>query len=119
MILTALKVHSLKNQAVIADTVIVAESFRDRLFGLIGHSRLEPRSGMLFRNCNSIHMWFMRFSIDVVFLGKEDRVSSVHRSVRAWRLLPLNDFKAQHCLELPEGTIDRCAIQAGDQLCLS
>jgi uncharacterized membrane protein (UPF0127 family) len=122
-----IELRSLKNQAVIADKCHVAECFYDRLRGLIGKAGLEPGQGMLFPKNNSIHMWFMRFPIDVVFLlKKQDEngrvvfvVSSVHESVRPWRLLPLTDWRASETLELPEGTIRKCALHVGDELCSS
>jgi uncharacterized membrane protein (UPF0127 family) len=90
-------------------------------------SGLEPGQGMLFPRCNSIHMWFMRFPIDVVFLRAQKRadgshtyvVSSVHEGVRAWRPHPLIDFGANDTLELPAGTVARCKIGSGDELCIN
>ena len=120
------KVHSLKNQAVIADKCFVADSFFSRLKGLIGKKDFRLGEGMLFPACNDIHMWFMSIPIDVVFLRKEKnaagelkwKVSSAHGNVKAWRPLPLLDWKASEALELPVGTIDRCGIAAGDELCI-
>jgi len=125
-------VQSLKNQALIADKCHVAECFMDRLRGLIGRAGLTSGEGMLFPRCNSVHMWFMRFPIDVVFLrasaGKrrasaDERqtyvVSSVHENVRPWKALPLMDLQASETLELPGGSTRRAGISAGDELCIS
>src|SRR4051812_23135593 len=119
----AVRVYSLKNQAVIADKCSVAECFLDRLRGLIGRTRLEDGEGMLFPRCNDIHMWFMSIPIDVVFIRKELsadgitvnwRISSTRENVRPWKLLPLRDSRATETLELPAGTIRRLAMGAGD-----
>ena len=123
----AQRVQSLTNQAVIADKCYVAERFFDRLRGLIGTTAFASGEGMLFPRCNDIHMWFMSISIDVVFIRRERtaegrtnwKVSSVHAGVRPWRFLPLRDSRATETLELPVGTIGRCAIRAGDELCIS
>ena len=112
------KVMSLKNQTLIADKCKVAESFVDRLRGLIGRASLQEGEGMLFPKCNDIHMWFMSIPIDVVFL-EEGRVTSFRRSLKPWRPLPVRDGRASDTLELPVGTIDRCAIGIGDELCIS
>jgi uncharacterized protein len=120
-------VQSLKNRALIADKCHVAESFIDRLRGLIGRTGLEPGEGMLFPRCNDIHMWFMSIPIDVVFLRERRladgsvswQVTSAHEDVRPWKPLPLRDGEASETLELPAGTIRRCGIAAGDEVCIS
>ena len=122
-----IKIQSLKNQQLIADKCHVAESFSDRLRGLIVRTRLEAGFGMLFPKCNDIHMWFMRIPIDVVFARAETSVNGKHvlrvtrvcESVKPWRFLPLRDGGASETLELPVGTIQRCDIRVGDELCLS
>ncbi|MBC7691377.1 MAG: DUF192 domain-containing protein [Methylotenera sp.] len=105
----------------------MAERYFTRLRGLIGKSGFVAGQGMLFPRCNNIHMWFMSFPIDVVFIRCEKkpdgsatwRVSSVHSSVKAWRITPLMDMSGTETLELPEGRIRQCAIEAGDELCSS
>ena len=42
-----------------------------RMKGLLGRSGLAPDEGLLIRPATSIHTWFMRFPIDVVFLDRE------------------------------------------------
>lgn len=118
-----IRIRSLKNQALIADKCIVARSFLTRLRGLIGRKELPPGEAMLFPACNDIHMWFMSIPIDVVFLRREKgsdrwRIISAHADVPAWRALPLRDGKASETLELPAGTIQRCGLAAGDELCI-
>ena len=121
------RIELLKNQALIADMCFVAERFLDRLRGLIGKSGLESGHGMLFPKCNNIHMWFMKFPIDVVFLRREKtaqgttkfKVTSVRENVRPWRPHPLLDWRASETLELPVGTIRRYAIGVGDEICIN
>jgi uncharacterized membrane protein (UPF0127 family) len=82
---------------------------------------------MLFPRCNDIHMWFMRISIDVVFLRKDEagegapiegiyRITSTHREVPPGKVLPLRDGAANNTLELPAGTIARRSLDVGDCL---
>ncbi len=114
-----IRIISLKNQAVISEKCHVAECFWNRLKGLIGKSTWSPGEGMLFPECRSIHMWFMRVPIEVVFLN-EGRVTSLWRNVKPWRLVPVVDFRARDVLELPPGTIDRSKLEVGDRVeCLS
>ena len=70
-------------------------------------------------------MMFMRMTIDVVFMKKHVsetgqsvwKVSSAHPSVKPWRV-HLTNLKASDTLELPLGTIVRCDLQVGDELCI-
>jgi hypothetical protein len=113
------QIRSLKNQAVIADKCLMADSFLGRFKGLMGKSRFETGEGLWLRPCNNIHMWFMRFAIDVLFVkksGESWRVCSARENARPWRLLPLWDSQATDTIELPAGTVRRCGIEAGDEL---
>ena len=123
----SIQITSLKNGARVADKCGVAESFFQRLVGLIGKKFLEVGEGLLISPCNDIHMWFMSIPIDVVFVCKQQsetgslvlRVSSVQENLRPWRVFPVRDFKASDTLELPIGTVQRCNILTGDILCIS
>jgi uncharacterized membrane protein (UPF0127 family) len=114
---------SLKNQKVIADKCYEAVSFFDRLRGLIGRTSFAQGEAMFFPHCNDIHMWFMRISIDVVFVKYEHarvyQITRVCESVKPWRVLPLRDSRASETIELPAGTIGRLDIRVGDELCIS
>ena len=117
-------IQNLKNKAVLSDQCVRADSFLMRLQGLIGKKRLNNGEAMWFPRCNSIHMWFMRFAIDVVFVkpahqAKSWEVSSTHAGVRPWRLLPLADFHATDTLELPAGSVEKFSIEKGDLLCIN
>jgi uncharacterized membrane protein (UPF0127 family) len=118
-------VTSLKNRKVIADKCSVAESFLDRLRGLIGRSRFDSGEAMFFPRCNDIHMWFMRIPIDVVFVrlatGEQGtyEVTRVCESLKPWKLLPVRSGRATETIELPVGTIQGCDIRLGDRLCIS
>lgn len=59
--------------------------------GLLGRARLEPGHGMLFDNGRFMpfmwmHMFFMKFAIDIVFLGAGGRVLKISRALRPWRV---------------------------------
>ena len=112
------RVQILKTQAVIADECFVAESVLDRTRGLIGRRGFKPGQAMFFPRCNSIHMWFMGFPIDVVFM-RGGRVTSLHPGVKPWMVFPLLDLRAKDALELPAGTIQKFGISREDELCLS
>ena len=108
---------------VLAERVEVARSFWARFMGLMGRRELAPGHG-LFLPGNGIHMFFMRFPIDAVFLAKPAdggarRVVSVHRGMRPWiGLVPLIRG-ADGVLELPVGAIDASATVPGDSVRLA
>ncbi len=115
-----IRLINLKDHRIISDKCLVAESFFTRFFGWMGKAHAVSGEGILFPKCTSVHMWFMSIPIDVVFLRNErDRkvVTSVH-SVRPWKLLPLNDFRAHEALELPAGSVASLGISVGDELCI-
>ena len=56
---------------------LVADSARARSKGLLGRASLGEDEGILLRPGSSIHMFFMRFAIDAVFLDRELRVLRV------------------------------------------
>jgi hypothetical protein len=106
---------------VLADRLSVASSLWSRFRGLMGRRALPDGEGLFLTGTNGIHMFFMRFPIDAVFVGKRAAdgawpVLSVHRGVRPWvGMVPLVRGAAG-VLELPVGTVDRSGTAAGDVL---
>jgi len=120
------QVKSLKNQALIADKCHVADCFADRLRGLIGRPALARGEAMFFPRCNSVHMWFMAFAIDVVFLRRKPgadgaatyEISSIRPGLRPWKALPVADWGASEALELPSGSARALGLAVGDLVCI-
>ena len=81
-----------------------------RMRGLLGRSGLEADEGMLFRPPGSIHLFFMRFAIDAIFINEQQQVMRVGRRLRPWTIGPLAPG-ALCCIELPAGRAD--ATQPG------
>lgn len=97
----------------LADRAELATGFFARLRGLLGRSGLEDGEGLILRPCNSVHMFFMQFPIDVVFLDRRGKVVGL-----AWYLLPGSVSRiyprACQAVELPAGTLGRTGTQVGD-----
>ena len=85
-----------------------------RTKGLLGRSSLDPDEGLWIQPTGSIHMWFMRFPIDVVYANNEGRVLKLVHGIRPWRMSACRGAKV--ALELPVGAIDRCGAEVGDHL---
>ena len=77
--------------------------------------RLEPGAGMWINPCNGIHMFFMNFALDVVFLDRQDRVKKVYQRLGRWRVVPLV-WGAHSVLELPAGSLQALGLERGEQL---
>lgn len=91
-----------------------ADTFSTRLFGLIPRRSLGAEEGLWLEPCAMIHMCFMRFPIDAVFLGRDLQVLRVIENFRPWRFSPWV-YGARGVLELPAG---RCSgrLAQGDTL---
>ena len=88
--------------------------------GLLGRDGLEPGTGMLFENSRFtpmmwMHMFFMRFAIDIVFLSRGDKVIRISRQLRPWRVSAMV-FGARRALELEAGAAEKSSTQVGDQI---
>ena len=101
---------------VACDRCVVADTAPARMRGLLGRSELEPGEGILLRPANSVHMFFMRFAIDVVFVDRDLAVRKIVERLRPWRMAGCRGAKG--ALELPAGTAGRCGITVGERLSL-
>jgi uncharacterized membrane protein (UPF0127 family) len=99
---------------VVADSCHLAIRPWSRLRGLLGRASLAPGEAMLFRPAGSIHMFFMRFTIDAVFCDRDLVVLDVVPSLRPWRMASRRGAKI--VIELAEGAA--ACVQAGDHLSL-
>jgi len=99
---------------VVCADCVVADSPWARSKGLLGRASLAEDEGILLRPGSSIHMFFMRFPIDAVFLDRELRVLHVAVNLKPWRLASKRGAKA--VLELPAGRCARAGVREGDRL---
>jgi uncharacterized protein len=113
------KVQTLRRDdgTIVCERCTVADSPLTRLRGLLGRDRLEPGEGLLLRPASAVHTYFMRFSIDVVFLDRALVVLGISDGVDPWRAASRRGAKA--VLELPAGESSRRGLAVGDQLTLA
>jgi uncharacterized membrane protein (UPF0127 family) len=98
----------------VADRCHLAFDPWSRMRGLLGRASLAAGEGMLFRPTGSIHMFFMRFTIDAVFCDRDLVVLDVVPSLRPWRMASRRGAKV--VIELAEGAA--AGVRPGDQLSL-
>lgn len=89
--------------------VEAAHHYRRRLVGLIGRTRLASDQSLWIPRCRSIHMFFMRFAIDAVFLDEHGRVLRVRAGLKPWRTATV--WRARSVLELAAGTAADLGIE--------
>ena len=97
----------------------VASSFFDRLVGLMFSSSMKGFDSLLITKCNSIHTFFMRYAIDVVFLNSKYEVVRTYYNIKPWRMTRLV-FGATQVLEMKAGNLPD-DMKIGDRLdiCIS
>src|SRR5262245_25569150 len=97
------------------DTVAVAtvaDRPWTRMIGLLGRRRFEDGDGLVITPCDTIHTWFMRFPIDVLFVDENGIVVRAIEALAPFRLAS-GGPQARITIELPVGTLRRIAVPAG------
>jgi uncharacterized membrane protein (UPF0127 family) len=94
----------------------VADTAPSRMRGLLGRDGMDEIEGLLIRPTNSVHMFFMRFAIDVVFLDRDLVVRKIVETLKPWRMAGCRGARA--ALELPAGSASSRGITVGERLTL-
>lgn len=92
----------------------LALSAWSRTKGLLGRSSMDDDEGLWIQPTSSIHMWFMRMPLDVVWAAADGRVLKLVENIKPWRLSFCHGAKV--ALELPVGAIKRSGVQVGDHV---
>jgi uncharacterized membrane protein (UPF0127 family) len=111
---TRLTVKNLSRQTVLATRLEVADTGPKRNKGLLGRNGLEAGGGLLIVPCESVHTFFMRFPIDLVYLDRGNRVRKVRSAVGPWRVSAC--LSARSIIELPAGVVLSTQTKKGDIL---
>jgi len=108
------RVWNRTRDTVLGEAVDVADTSDKRRTGLLKHEGLGPGEGLWILPCESVHTFFMKFAIDLIYVDKRRRVRKVRSRVPAWRLSAC--LFAHSVVELPAGTAERTGTRVGDQL---
>jgi len=102
--------------AEVGDRIWVAQSWPLKMLGLLGRSGIEPGQGVLLKDTWNIHMFFMLFPIDCVYLSSDFKIRKIAHRVpiftMSWSGLP----PASHTLELKAGRAAQVGLAVGHQL---
>ena len=102
-------------ESVLGSAIEVAGTSASRAKGLLGRDHIAAGEGLLFKKCSSLHTFFMRFPIDIIFADRDCRVLKVSKAVGPFRLVAA-PLRAHYALELPTGSIDVSQTREGDIL---
>lgn len=103
-----------KESQLLLANVELANTFLSRFKGLMFRQAMTDIDGMLITPCNAIHTIGMKFNIDVVFIDKENKVTSVKSRISKNSFS--KDLGAKHVLELPAGKLEQTDIKPGDYI---
>jgi uncharacterized membrane protein (UPF0127 family) len=107
--------HSLQNVRsgrIVASQIELALDSHSRRRGLLGRDKLDKGAALIIAPCSSIHTFFMRFAIDVVFVARDGRVLKTYSALVPWRIA--FSIGAFAVIELPAGAISQSKAKPGD-----
>jgi uncharacterized protein len=111
------RVRNVTLATTLGDRVRVASSTLDRTVGLLRTPSLKHGEGLWIERSPSIHMFFMPYAIDAVFVANNGRVTKVAANLKPWRVVWWARG-ARDCLELPAGAAAASGTQVGDEVAI-
>ena len=91
----------------------IANNFFFKFKGFMGQKNIKK--GLYFPACNSIHMFFMKEPIDVLYLNREGIIISMDERLKPWTIGKIR-FSGKSLVELPQGTIFQFDIKQGQKV---
>lgn len=113
-----MKIFNLTRQKSIANNAFKADTFVDRAKGLLDREKINFDEALIITHCQSIHMFFMRFAIDVIFVDRKNVVVGLVENIQPFCLSPVF-FNADYAIELPVGVIAESQTALGDSISIS
>ncbi len=114
------RLRRVADDTVICERLVLGGSFWQRFRGLMGRASMDEDEG-LYLGSNSIHMFFMRFPIDALFVSRADadghrRVVGIRPDLPPWRGIVMPVRGAEGVVEMPAGTLARLGVAVGDEV---
>ncbi|MGH7870029.1 MAG: DUF192 domain-containing protein [Candidatus Dormibacteraceae bacterium] len=116
-VIDKLRLQIERSGQILAERLIRPKTVWGRGIGLMFRRQLAVGTGMWLNPCNGIHMFFMRFAIDAVFLDRRLEVVHIVPELRPWRMVPWV-VGAHSVIELPAGRVAEVGLVVGDRLAL-
>jgi len=109
------RAENVTRHSLLAEKVEIAQRFWPRFKGLMGKKSLAADEALLILPCSSIHMFFMRFPIDAVYLDKSGQIVCIDHMLKPWRIGSM--CRGVHAvLELAAGVVALSETRVGDQV---
>lgn len=112
--LPILKIRKKGESSFALDYCLWANTTKSRLIGLLNQPSLKDNEGLLLDPCNQVHMFFMPYAIDAIFLNASNEILGM-QTLKPWRLSKLY-FKAKKVLEMNAGVALRLGWKTGDKI---
>lgn len=109
------KVRIYKENELLFESASMTSNFLERFKGLMGKKALSIDKSLCIIPCNSIHMFFMKFPIDVVFLDETGKVIHLIANLKPWNISKIIK-KSKLVIEMPVGTIEMKNIRINDKI---
>jgi hypothetical protein len=113
-----MKIVNLTRSTIIAEEVEIADTILSRMKGLLFRKSLAKSHALIIKPTSSIHTFFMRFPIDIVFLDKQNKILKLKVNVPPFRII-LCPPRAKSAVELPSGTLHSTHTQIGDHFAIT
>ena len=109
-----MKLKITTNGKLISDDVKVANSFVERGVGLMFKKEMVGFNALLIDPCKSIHTFFMKYDLDVLFIDSKWKIVKIKRNLKPWRMTMLS-FRTTRVLEMKGGELSP-DVKVGDVL---
>ena len=110
-----MKIINTTRNAILAENAAIADTIISCFIGLLRHDHLPQNEGLILTDCRSIHMFFMKFSIDVIFTDRRKVVVGLVRGIKPFRMSGYY-WRSFYAIELPTGQIEATHTALGDQI---
>ena len=107
------RIENITKGTVLAERAKIANTPWLRMKGLLGEKGLRRGEGLIILPCSAIHTFFMKFAIDVVFVGKNGVIVKQEKALKPARYFS-SGFKGKYVIELPAYTLEMAKTEAGD-----
>jgi len=113
-----MKIINLTKNTTLAQEAVIAGSLLKRAIGLLGKRELPDGQALIIKPCKSVHTFFMRFSVDLLFVDRGERVVKILQRLPPFRLSSIC-LNADYVIELPAGKIVLTRTTINDRISIT